>query len=511
MFKTITYRPLNLYRQFKEAAEEFPETAIILDKSYAAFPQLPAESTYKEVHEAILQMSGRMSAKGIAKGDKVMLYKSASFETYLLAVAATYLGAVPVMVSYHLSSATLDVFAKRLEKSFIVYDDETAGRVSDMLAKDLVTEISVAELLETEAVAVSENLLAEDIIQYMTHTSGTTGIPKLICHTGQSMGWRVAWQQTIFVKMKERGLLAFHISPVHSRYNIGISSAINLGFPIFPLSSAQASEVENQLKTYKPMALETHPNNFVQWARLAKEKPVVFSSVKFYHSTFDAINKATMKAFLIASKANNPVFMQVYGQSECGPMILRYHRLEGIDKTNARDMGVGLEGYTQARVTDDKGQLLEAGQNGHIQLFSKGRAITYYKEDARFQENVYDDWWDSGDYGCLTEEGTLLLKDRQVDVIDQIDSNLALEDMLMDQLDFLSEVVIIRDGDGRPQPILALAEGASMNWEAWWSAVNDLPLLKEPVLMAYEDIPRTATMKVQRLQMEAKLKEEGNL
>lgn len=42
MFKTITYRLLNLYRQFKEAAEEFPETAIILDKSYAAFPQLPA-------------------------------------------------------------------------------------------------------------------------------------------------------------------------------------------------------------------------------------------------------------------------------------------------------------------------------------------------------------------------------------------------------------------------------------------------------------------------------------
>lgn len=103
------------------------------------------------------------------------------------------------------------------------------------------------------------------------------------------------------------------------------------------------------------------------------------------------------------------------------------------------------------------------------------------------------------------------MKDRQVDAIDQIDSNLALEDMLLDQLDFLSEVVIIRDGDGRPQPILALAEGASMNWEAWWSAVNDLPLLKEPVLMAYEDIPRTATMKVQRLQMEAKLKEEGNL
>lgn len=192
-------------------------------------------------------------------------------------------------------------------------------------------------------------------------------------------------------------------------------------------------------------------------------------------------------------------------------MILRYHRLEDIDETNARDMGLGLDSYTQARVTDEHSHPLPAGQNGHIQLFSKGRAVTYYKEDARFQENVYGDWWDSGDYGCLTEDGTLLLKDRQVDVIDQIDSNLTLEDMLLDHLDFLSEVVIIRDREGRPQPIVALVEENEMNWDAWWQAVNALPLLKEPVLMAYEDIPRTATMKVQRLQMEAKLKEEGNL
>ena len=74
--------------------------------------------------------------------------------------------------------------------------------------------------------------------------------------------------------------------------------------------------------TYQPIAVETHPNNFVQWVRLAKEKPEAFASVHYYHSTFDAINNATMVAFLKASAANEPIFLQVYGQSECGPMIL---------------------------------------------------------------------------------------------------------------------------------------------------------------------------------------------
>ncbi len=47
----------------------------------------------------------------------------------------------------------------------------------------------------------------------MTHTSGTTGIPKLICHSAHSMGWRTKWQKTVFAKISEKKLIAFHISP----------------------------------------------------------------------------------------------------------------------------------------------------------------------------------------------------------------------------------------------------------------------------------------------------------
>ena len=39
--------------------------------------------------------------------------------------------------------------------------------------------------------------------------------------------------------------------------------------------------------------------------------------------------------------------------------------------------------------------------------------------------------------------------------------------------------------------------------------VADLPLLREPILMAYDVIPRTATMKVQCLKMEAEMKEKN--
>ena len=51
------------------------------------------------------------------------------------------------------------------------------------------------------------------------------------------------------------------------------------------------------------------------------------------------------------------------------------------------------------------------------------------------------------------------MKDRQVDLIENIDSNLAIEDHLLDALDFLEEVIIVRGKENEPQPILAVVPG----------------------------------------------------
>lgn len=42
-----------------------------------------------------------------------------------------------------------------------------------------------------------------------------------------------------------------------------------------------------------------------------------------------------------------------------------------LKDSDARDMGVGLEDLTQARITDEKGQVLPAMTDGHIQFLSK--------------------------------------------------------------------------------------------------------------------------------------------
>ena len=65
-------------------------------------------------------------------------------------------------------------------------------------------QIPIVYLLEQPTFPVPQSFLAKNEISYMTHTSGTTGIPKLICHSAHSMGWRTKWQKLFLQKFQKR-------------------------------------------------------------------------------------------------------------------------------------------------------------------------------------------------------------------------------------------------------------------------------------------------------------------
>lgn len=495
------YEPLNLYDNFATASRKWPHVPIYFDQTLAAFPELGLETSYQDALKSIDRRAKQLARLGIKAGTKVMVYKAPAFDTYLLALALTKLGAVPVMVSYHLGADVIKVFGQRLGPGHaLIYDKVTAKTVSQLAIPDSSSYLSLDSILVADTVKVLEPAKMDlNAIAYMTHTSGTTGVPKLICHSCLSMGWRTLWQKRVLDQIQERKLCSFLVSPVHSRFNIGVSSLMSLGFPMMPFSTPDLASVEVAFRAHPPYAVETHPNHFVQWRGLAQDKPELFKETKYFHSTFDAINGDTMASFLKAAKANHPVFLQVYGQSECGPMILRGHRLRTLANLEARDMGLGLGDLTKARICDAEGNPVKQGLPGHIQLYSKGRALTYYQEERRFAENVYGDWWDSGDYGYLDARGHLFLQDRQVDLVEAVPSTLAIEDVLLDKLDFLAEAVIIRDPKGYAQPVIAVNDGMTMDWQAWWDLTADMPHLNQAIILEWGEIPRTATMKVQRL------------
>ncbi|RAG85303.1 acetate--CoA ligase [Streptacidiphilus pinicola] len=508
LFRPVS-APLHLYDNFRTAADTFPNSKIHLDIPLRVFPELGTQTTYAAAAAAVGHLGEQAILLGIKPGDHVVIYKSALFDSYLLAVAVSYAGGVPVMISPHLDAETVTVMAARLKNPWLLFDDATAAKADAIASVDASRKAHTDTVRAHQVHAATGPARRPDVhdIVYMTHTSGTTGIPKLIAHSPTSMGWRVTWQRRVLSFLDTSGLVAFHISPVHSRFNIGIASLMSYGFPLLNIGDPGEDNVEQMMRRHRPLAIESHPNHLVRWASILDRDPSVFASVRYLHSTFDAVNKGTMLKYLRASKHRMPVYLQVYGQSECGPMVLRAHTRLSLRFSNARWMGVGMPKLTRARVVDESGNPVARGQQGAIEMFSRGRAVTYYGEQDRFEQNLRGPWWNSGDQGEIGHFGQLALHDRQVDLIDEVKSTLALEDALLDKLPFLNEVIMVRTPAGDPQPVISLTDRRTMDWDAWWACVAEMPRLERPVILPYDRFPRTATMKVQRNRLEHLLRD----
>ena len=109
----MSFKPLQLYKNYKEACEKFPDCSIFVDTKTSAFPELGTQTTYEATHASIVKRARQLATLGVRQGDKVLLYKSSSVDTYWLAVSVCYLGAIPVMTSFHLSSEVIEIFSER--------------------------------------------------------------------------------------------------------------------------------------------------------------------------------------------------------------------------------------------------------------------------------------------------------------------------------------------------------------------------------------------------------------
>ena len=65
-----TMIPLNLYSNYEEYAQFFPNSELISDEILVAFPELALRSTYQNSLEVILQRAYQLSALGVKKAIK---------------------------------------------------------------------------------------------------------------------------------------------------------------------------------------------------------------------------------------------------------------------------------------------------------------------------------------------------------------------------------------------------------------------------------------------------------
>ncbi|WP_019887238.1 class I adenylate-forming enzyme family protein [Streptomyces purpureus] len=499
-----------------ETAARRPDGIVVIDHQLDALPDARRKLYVAELAGYTADLAARLWAAGVRPGDHIALHKSANFDLYLLACAAARIGAVPALLSPALDRDTVAVLLRRLGRPHLLTD--TAKLTGDLAGLDLAAltdrvltpagshpgAVSLAALAGSPAVDAVRT--APDSPALMTHTSGTTGIPKLVVHSARSLLGRLRPQERLADAIREPERCLIHVSFVHSRLFLALAVLLPRGMPAIVLRDGDPEHVAEICAKTEPGLLETHPNSFMEWEHLADDPRRPFAHVKYFSSTFDAIHPGTIRRLLAASERRFPLFHQLYGQSECGPVAGRAYTRHGADAIDGRCLGHPLPGTARIRVVAREGAEPGPDTPGHIEVRTPGRALTYHGEDERYARQVDGDWWRMGDVGHLTPRGCVHLLDREVDLIPSLRSTLEAEDTILARLPELTELVFVPGPDREPVPVLCTRDDLPLDLDRWRSAVTDLPAdLAHPVQLRLTDLPRTATSKIRRLELAERL------
>ncbi|WP_037677769.1 class I adenylate-forming enzyme family protein [Streptomyces griseus] len=518
LLQRIGNRGIRLGTLFDRAASRHPANVLILDHDLDMAPGLGRRMTVTEVADLVDDFASRLWAAGVRPSERVVVYKSNSFDITLLACVIARIGAVPVLLSPKLDGATVAELVRRVDKPHLVtdqakLDDELPASVFDHAHQILLTKGSHPGATQLQSLAgvtrVAPVTMPPEHPTLITHTSGTTGIPKLAVHTGRTLEARYRPQASVTALVRKRRPVAVHVSFVHSRLFTALAITMLRGFPLVMLVDDDPEHVADLFARLRPGVVEAHPNSFMRWEKLADDPRGPLADVKYFSSTFDAIHPRTVQRTLRASRHRVPLFGQLYGQSEAGPVVGRIFTPWRGQAADGRCVGFAFPGMTDVRVVSMDGKPVSKSSPGYIEVRTDGRVLTYLGEQERYRKQENDGWWRMGDVGYRTKWGCLHLLDREVDVIPGFGSTLAAEDTLFSRLDELVEVIIVPGQGGTPVPVVCTKDDEPLDMVAWKAAAASLPTMADPVQWRLQDLPQTATTKIKRLEL-AKLLSNGS-
>jgi acyl-coenzyme A synthetase/AMP-(fatty) acid ligase len=206
ILQRIGNRGIGLGRLLERAAAKHPTNIVILDHDLDIAPEVGRRVTVPELADLADDVASRLWAAGVRPGDRVVVYKSDGFDITLLALATARIGAVPTLLSPKLDGETVAALVRRAERPHLVTDGAKISRelpkgVFDETATVLLTSgnhrgaVTLRGLAGSPRVAPVDN--PPDHPALITHTSGTTGIPKLAVHTGRTLQARYRPQYAV--------------------------------------------------------------------------------------------------------------------------------------------------------------------------------------------------------------------------------------------------------------------------------------------------------------------------
>jgi fatty-acyl-CoA synthase len=476
--------------------------------------------TFRDLHDRARHLAGALVTRGVDPGAKVGVLAPNGRELLEAHYGVPFAGAVLVPLNVRLGATEIAYILDHAQVDVLIYADsmssvaaEAVGRCARNIETIGCGEHYEAALAGAEPVTVPvSDELATIAINY---TSGTTGAPKGVIYTH-----RGAYLQSL--------AMAFH-----SGLTLGSSYLWTL--PMFHCNGwCFTWAVTAAGATHVCMSEVTPPR---VWEAINRHDvthmcaaPTVLSMITFAEEADISPGRRVWvatggappaPALLGRARVHGFDVTHLYGMTETyGPIVINEWRPEwnGLseaerDRLNARQ-GVGNIVSSRVRVVDETGADVPADGTTIGEIAVAGNNVTpgYYRDDTATRAAIPDGWLRTGDLAVRHGDECIEIRDRAKDVIISGGENISsveVEQALMEHpaIQEAAVVAVAHDHWGeRPVAFVTVAPGVVLDIDELRSQLaTRIAKFKIPDAFHVQDLPKTATGKIQKFALRAQL------
>ena len=379
--------------------------------------------TYSELNTRADRVSNALLDLGLQKGDRLGLLLMNGVEFVESFFAGAKSGLVNVPLNWRLVADELEFILTDSGTSALIYSVEFAETVGELRSRGKTSvkhwiqvggnpsdgAIGYEDFSSAGSTTPPAVEAAGDDLLFIMYTSGTTGLPKGVMHSHDTVLWMIfTMSATSGFHARDRYLNSmplFHVgalAPVLGCVFAGSTLVIMKAF-----DPAQSWDLIGEEKINSTLMVPAMLQFML--AVLDREKHD-FSSLRWVMS-----GAAPVPVNLIRSYLDLGVeVQQVYGLTEtCGPACL----ITGEDAVEKAGSTGRAFFFTEARVVDPDGNDVSVGDAGEVLVSGPHVMVGYWNRPEATAEAVVDGWLHTGDVATIDEDGFITIVDRVKDML----------------------------------------------------------------------------------------------
>jgi long-chain acyl-CoA synthetase len=445
---------------------------------------------------------------GLEPGDRIASLMPNRFELVVHYLACFKAGLVATPLNYRYTAPEIDHALGISDARALLAHFE---RDEDLAASERVAQlplgridygarprdgVTLEELLEGDRPHSTFSAPASTTPAVIFFTSGSTGPPKGVTHTHETLGWMFATAaEALELGHGDLVLTGSSLSHVGAFYvSFG---ALSVGAGIVVARTYGGDELLPLLRDDCPTVLSMLPSALFALTRDHGASHDDFSSLRLCRAAGDKVSAELEREFTALSGF---AIDEAYGLTETGLVSVSPPASIRIGSIGQVAPGVAVS------IRDDAGEAVEIGNDGRVWIKTHASCVGYWGDEESTAAAFVDGWLDSGDVMRADSDGYLYFRGRRKQIIVHDGSNISpqeIEGVLLEHPSVESAGVIgihdlihgenvrayitLRDGCERPSDLELIRFARA---KVGYKAPEEIVVLDE--------MPRTATGKVDR-------------